>query len=45
MEETGKNFVSIKFTAKNSFNLELEFDGICHFEDRELKDVKIKERF
>ena len=45
MEETGKNFVSIKFTAKNSFNLELEFDGICHFEDRGLKDVKIKERF
>ena len=45
MEETGKNFVSIKLTAKTSFNLETKFYGMCDFEDRELKDVRIQERF
>jgi len=41
---TGKNIVSIDFSAKNSFNLELEFVGVCDFEDGKLKDVRIQER-
>ena len=45
MEETGKKFVSIKLTAKTSFNLEIKFYGMRDFEDRKLKDVRIQERF
>jgi hypothetical protein len=40
----GRTEVSTTFKAKNSFNLELEFDVTCNFTGDQLDDIRVMER-
>lgn len=42
--DIGNVSVRIPFEAKNSFNLLLEMEGICYFDDRGLTSVDIREK-